>query len=104
VSTLGTKYEIDTTDAILFLEEVNEEPFRVDRMLTQLWLAGKLQSCKGIALGNFRDCEARGTSISPVSFTLEQVFEHRLASLGLWPSVRACPQQAHHAAWRAGRT
>lgn len=90
VSTLGTKYEIDTTDAILFLEEVNEEPFRVDRMLTQLWLAGKLQSCKGIALGNFRDCEARGTSISPVSFTLEQVFEQRLASLGI-PVVYGLP-------------
>jgi len=90
VSTLGTRYEIDTTDAILFLEEVNEEPFRVDRMLTQLWLAGKLQSCKGIALGNFRDCEARGTSISPVSFSLEQVFEQRLASLGI-PVVYGLP-------------
>ena len=90
VSTLGTKYEIDTTDSILFLEEINEEPFRVDRMLTQLWLAGKLQSCKGIALGNFRDCEARGTSISPVSFSLEQVFEQRLASLGI-PVVYGLP-------------
>lgn len=90
VSTLGTKYEIDTTDSILFLEEINEEPFRVDRMLTQLWLAGKLQSCKGVALGNFRDCEARGTSISPVSFTLEQVFEQRLASLGV-PVVYGLP-------------
>jgi len=90
VSTLGTKYEIDTTDSILFLEEINEEPFRVDRMLTQLWLAGKLQSCKGIALGNFRDCEARGTSISPVSFTLEQVFEQRLSSLGI-PVVYGLP-------------
>lgn len=90
VSTLGTKYEIDTTDSILFLEEVNEEPFRVDRMLTQLWLAGKLQSCKGVALGNFRDCEARGTSISPVSFTLEQVFEQRLATLGI-PVVYGLP-------------
>lgn len=83
VSTLGTKYEIDTTDSILFLEEINEEPFRVDRMLTQLWLAGKLQSCKGIALGNFRDCQAHSTSISPVSFSLEQVFEQRLSTLGI---------------------
>ncbi|MEY2718993.1 MAG: putative murein peptide carboxypeptidase [Bacteroidota bacterium] len=90
VSTLGTKYEIDTTDSILFLEEINEEPFRVDRMLTQLWLAGKLQTCKGVALGNFRDCEAKGTSISSVSFTLEQVFEQRLASLGV-PVVYGLP-------------
>ncbi|MFM8771558.1 MAG: LD-carboxypeptidase [Candidatus Kapaibacterium sp.] len=90
VSTLGTKFEIDTTDAILFLEEVNEEPFRVDRMLTQLWLAGKLQSAKAIALGNFRDCEARGTSITGPSFTLSQVFQERLASLGT-PVVYGLP-------------
>lgn len=90
VSTLGTKYEIDTTDAILFLEEINEEPFRVDRMLTQMWLAGKLQACKGIALGNFRDCEARGTSITGPSFTLEQVFDQRLASIGI-PVVYGLP-------------
>lgn len=90
VSTLGTKFEIDTTDAILFLEEVNEEPFRVDRMLTQLWLAGKLQSANAIALGNFRDCEARGTSITGPSFTLSQVFQERLASLGI-PVVYGLP-------------
>ncbi|MEY3387127.1 MAG: hypothetical protein RIR53_1938 [Bacteroidota bacterium] len=90
VSTLGTKFEIDTTDAILFLEEVNEEPFRVDRMLTQLWLAGKLQSARGIALGSFRDCEARGTSISGPSLSLQQVFEQRLASLGI-PVVYGLP-------------
>ncbi|MBU3698533.1 MAG: LD-carboxypeptidase [Candidatus Kapabacteria bacterium] len=90
VSTLGTKFEIDTTDAILFLEEVNEEPFRVDRMLTQMWLAGKLQSAKAIALGNFRDCEARGTSISGPSLSLQQVFEQRLASLGI-PVVYGLP-------------
>lgn len=90
VSTLGTKYEIDTTDSILFLEEINEEPYRVDRMLTQLWLAGKLQSCKGIALGNFRDCESKGTSITGPSFTLEQVFEQRIASIGI-PVIYGLP-------------
>jgi muramoyltetrapeptide carboxypeptidase len=90
VSTLGTKFEIDTTDAILFLEEINEEPFRVDRMLTQLWLAGKLQAAKAVALGSFRDCEARGTSIGGPSFSLSQVFEERLASLGV-PVVYGLP-------------
>ncbi|MFN9151615.1 MAG: LD-carboxypeptidase [Bacteroidota bacterium] len=90
VSTLGTKFEIDTADSILFLEEVNEEPFRVDRMLTQLWLAGKLQAAKAVALGNFRDCEARGTSISGPSLSLQQVFEQRLASLGV-PVVYGLP-------------
>lgn len=90
VSTLGSKYEIDTTGAILFLEEIHEEPYRIDRMLTQLWLAGKLQACSGIALGNFRDCESKGKSITGPSFTLEQVFKQRIASLGI-PAVYGLP-------------
>lgn len=90
VSTLGTKYEIDTTNAILFLEEINEEPFRIDRMLTQLWLAGKLQSCRGIVMGNFRNCEAKGLSITGPSYTLQQVIEQRTADLGI-PVVYGLP-------------
>jgi muramoyltetrapeptide carboxypeptidase len=54
--TMGTPYEIDTKDKILFIEEVGEEPFRIDRMLTQLRLAGKLQSAKGIIFGECADC------------------------------------------------
>lgn len=90
VSTLGTRYEIDTNGAILFLEEINEEPYRIDRMLTQLWLAGKLQQCAGIALGNFRDCEAKGTSRSEPSFPLQQVIQDRISSLKL-PAVYGLP-------------
>lgn len=90
VSTLGTRYEIDTTNAILFLEEINEEPFRIDRMLTQLWLAGKLQTCKGIVMGNFRNCEAKGLSISGPSYTLQQVIEQRTGDLGI-PVVYGLP-------------
>jgi muramoyltetrapeptide carboxypeptidase len=90
VSTLGTNYEIDTEGAILFLEEINEEPYRIDRMLTQMWLAGKLQKCNGIALGNFKNCEARGTSISGPSHSLKQVLEDRLKPLGV-PVVYGLP-------------
>ncbi len=45
---LGTPYEIDTKDSILFLEEVGEEPYDLDRMLTQLYNAGKLDNCAGV--------------------------------------------------------
>ena len=90
VATLGTAYEIDTQGAILFLEEINEEPYRIDRMLTQLWLAGKLQSCAGIALGNFKNCEAKGISISGPSFTLREVIEERTKDLGI-PVVYGLP-------------
>jgi len=90
VSTLGTRYEIDTTESILFLEEISEEPYRIDRMLTQLWLAGKLQACKGILLGNFRDCEAKGSSPLQPSVSLRQVIDERIASLGV-PAVYGMP-------------
>jgi len=47
-STLGTPFEMDTDDAILFLEEVGEEPYDLDRLLTHLKLAGKLDHCRAV--------------------------------------------------------
>ncbi|WP_053956102.1 S66 peptidase family protein [Inediibacterium massiliense] len=55
-STLGTPYEIQTKGKILFIEDVAEPPFKIDRMLTQLYLAGKLQDCEGFILGDFNNC------------------------------------------------
>ncbi|MEW9123024.1 MAG: LD-carboxypeptidase [Thermotaleaceae bacterium] len=54
--TLGTPYEIDTKGKILFLEDIDEYTYSVDRMLTQLRLAGKLHDCAGIVLGSFKNC------------------------------------------------
>lgn len=56
-STMGTKYEIDTKDKILFMEEVGEPIYRIDRMLTQLELGGKFEACRGIIFGDFEDCK-----------------------------------------------
>jgi muramoyltetrapeptide carboxypeptidase len=56
---MGTPYEIETRGAILFLEEVSEKLFRIDRMLNQLRLAGKLREARGILLGAFAGCEER---------------------------------------------
>lgn len=47
-TTLGTPYEIDTKNKILFIEEVGEEPYDLDRMLTHLYNAGKLDNCSGV--------------------------------------------------------
>ena len=77
-STLGTPYEIDTKDNILFIEDVKEEPYSIDRMLTQLTLAGKLQECRGIILGQFTDCTLLHYERS---LTLEQVIEDRILNL-----------------------
>lgn len=70
-ATMGTPYEIDTKDKLLFLEEIGEEPYRVDRMLTQLALAGKFDDAAGIILGDWNNCEA---SKHKVSLTLMEVF------------------------------
>jgi muramoyltetrapeptide carboxypeptidase len=56
-ASLGTPYEIKTEGKILFLEDLGEAPYRIDRMLTQLKLAGKLDSLSGILLGDFTNCE-----------------------------------------------
>ncbi len=77
-STLGTPYEIDTKDNILFIEDVKEEPYKVDRLLTQLSLAGKLDQCAGLILGQFTNCELPHYERS---LTLQQVFEDILFSL-----------------------
>jgi muramoyltetrapeptide carboxypeptidase len=58
---IGTPYEIRTEGKILFLEDQGEPPYRLDRMLTQLQLAGKLQSISGILLGSFLDCDPSQT-------------------------------------------
>jgi muramoyltetrapeptide carboxypeptidase len=55
-SSLGTPWEIDTKDRILFIEEVGERTYCVDRMLTQLRLAGKFDDCAGVVFGDFADC------------------------------------------------
>jgi muramoyltetrapeptide carboxypeptidase len=61
VTTLGTPYEIDTAGKILFLEDVGEKPYRIERMLTQLKMAGKLAHVAGVLFGDFTNCEDDGT-------------------------------------------
>lgn len=55
---LGTPFEIDTRGAIVLLEDIGEETYRIDRMLTQLRLAGKLAEAAGIVIGEFTAWEA----------------------------------------------
>jgi muramoyltetrapeptide carboxypeptidase len=60
VALLGTPYAIETDGAVLFLEDVAERPYRIDRMLTQLKLAGKLDRVAAVVLGAFADCDGPG--------------------------------------------
>lgn len=60
VTTLGTPYEIQTDGKLLFLEDVGERPYRIERMLTHLKMAGKLDHLAGLVFGDFTNCEAEG--------------------------------------------
>ncbi|XOV66784.1 MAG: LD-carboxypeptidase [Fluviicola sp.] len=79
VSMIGTPYFPKISNALLFLEEVGEEPYRVDRMLTQLRQAGVFDKCNGVILGNFRKCTAEEPERA---FTLEEVFEQHFSDFG----------------------
>ncbi|HEY3927613.1 MAG TPA: LD-carboxypeptidase [Candidatus Koribacter sp.] len=56
VASLGTPYEIKTDGTILFLEDMNEKPYQVDRMLMQLKFAGKFENVRGVIVGEMLDC------------------------------------------------
>jgi len=56
VSLLGTEYFGDISGKILFLEEIGEKPFRIDRMLTHLKNAGVIDKISGLLLGDFHKC------------------------------------------------
>lgn len=77
-SLLGTPYEVETENNILFIEEVNEEPYKIDRMLTQLILSEKIQKCSGIILGQFTKCTLPHYERS---LTLEEVIQDRILNL-----------------------
>jgi muramoyltetrapeptide carboxypeptidase len=78
-ATVGTPYQMDARGAILFLEEVGESMYRIDRLLTQLLLAGLLHEVEGIAVGGVTECPDAGTG-SP---TPAEIVEDRLGSLGV---------------------
>jgi muramoyltetrapeptide carboxypeptidase len=77
----GTPYAIDADGAILLIEDVNEAAYRVDRMLRQLKLAGKLGQIKGAVLGQFTDSTIREDKLTDdpkfsVNGVLNQYFEN----------------------------
>jgi muramoyltetrapeptide carboxypeptidase len=75
-ASIGTAYEIETEGKILFLEDQGEAPYRLDRMLTHLRLAGKLHPLAGILLGDFQDCEP-----TQGNYTSSEILREILADL-----------------------
>lgn len=65
-SSLKTNWEIQTENKILFLEEIGERAYRIDRMLFQLQAAGKLSKLKAVVIGDFTECrEPDGKNLAP---------------------------------------
>ncbi len=78
---MGTPYLPNFDGAILFLEDVDEAEYRIDRMLTQLALAGVLRRVAGVVFGQCTNCRASGPSYG--GFTVSQVLRQHLQPLGV---------------------
>ncbi len=76
VATLGTPYEIATAGRLLFLEDVNEKPYRVDRMLTQLRQAGKLDRVAGVIFGEMTGCVSGPLEVVTVVDVIQDAFKN----------------------------
>lgn len=90
-ASIGTPYQPSFKDRILFLEDVGEKPYRLDRMFTQLLNAGILAQVAGVAIGVNSDCEDSGNA-SPTEYrqTSADVISERLSSLNV-PVVTGLP-------------
>lgn len=78
-ASLGTPFEIQTGGKILFIEDVGEKPFRIDRMLMQLRLAGKLKNVRAFIFGEMLDCRSpQGESYTVQDVILRVLRDHHV--------------------------
>lgn len=75
----GTPYAMDANDAIVFLEDVGEPPYRIDRMVQQLLMSGALSGCRGIALGVFTELPGGDADRS----VIDEIFTEVAGALGV---------------------
>ncbi len=88
---IGTPWMPDLKSRILFLEDLEEAPYRVDRMLTHLLSAGLLQKVAGIAVGVMRNClDPKRAEFTEFRQTVDDVLIERLRPLGK-PVVSGLP-------------
>lgn len=79
-SLIGTPYQIETEGKILFIEDVGEAPYKLERMLTQMRMAGMLDKLKGVVIGKCDDCSA-GNSQSSWDRSELEVYNYIFASM-----------------------
>jgi muramoyltetrapeptide carboxypeptidase len=78
---LGTPYALDFRGGLVFIEDIGEAPYRIDRMLTQLRLSGALDVAMGIVVGTCVDCDPPKDA-AEFSLSLLDVLRDRLRGLG----------------------
>jgi muramoyltetrapeptide carboxypeptidase len=77
VASLGTPYEIETEETVLFIEDLGEPPYRIDRMLMHLGFAGKMEKVRGIVFGEMCGCAPPPDA----GYSLQHVLKRTLAGL-----------------------
>ncbi len=87
-SLLGTGYLPDLKNKILFLEDISEPPYKIDRMFNQLKLNKVFKKVKGIILGSFVDCYE--PDVKKKTLTLEEVCDDYLRTMNI-PVIRSFP-------------
>lgn len=85
---LGTPFMPDVDGALLFVEDISEAPYRVDRMLSQLRLAGVLERIAGLLVGSFSGAQA-----SPDAVLADHLAGLRCPVLAGWPSGHGQPNR-----------
>lgn len=86
-ATCGTPYLPDLTGAILLLEDVGERPYRLDRLVTQLRLAGALDGVAGVLLGELTDCLGAEGDPAPEDVLLEALAPLRVPIVAGFPAA-----------------
>ena len=81
ITLIGTEYEPNFENKIVFIEEIGEKSYKVDRMITQLVMATNFSKAKGVVCGIFKNCEK--DEDEKHSFTLKEVMTKRLKPLNI---------------------
>ena len=87
---IGTKYLPNFKKSILIIEDIGEAPYRIDRMLTHLRLAGILQQLSGLGFGSFSNCIDEEDVYQSMSFNLNEILKDRTKDLKI-PIVSNLP-------------